>query len=109
VVDFPKLKRIGDAAFELLAGEEIRIKGSAIKMKIRPPGGYRDLETLKTRLKGKGVDVEGYAKEELLFMYCFGKPEGGLMPYVRLGAYNREIFSGAHEAVAKSFAKRFMT
>ena len=109
VVDFPKLKTVGDAAFELLAGEEIRIEESPIRMKIRPPGGYRDIETLKTRLKEKGVDVKGYSKEELLFIYCFGKPDGGLMPYVRLGAYNMEIFSGVYEAMAKSLARRFMT
>lgn len=109
VVDFAKLKTVGDAAFEMLAGEEIRIDEYPIMMKIRPPGGYRDLETLKIRLEGKGVDVTGYSKEELLFIYCFGKPEGGLMPYVRLGAYNMEILAGMYEAMAKSLAKRFMT
>lgn len=109
VVDFPKLKAVGDAAFGMMAGEEMRIEGSPVRMKIRPPGGYGDLETLRCRLEEKGVDVRGYSKEELLFIYCFGKPEGGVMPYVRLGAYDRETFSGIYEAVAKSFAKRFMT
>lgn len=109
VVDFPKLKTVGDAAFGMLAGEEIRIEAGPIKMKIRPPAGFRDLQTLERRLEEKGVAVAGYSKEELLFIYCFGKPEGGLMPYVRLGAYNQEILAGIYDALAGSLAQRFMT
>lgn len=109
VVDFPRLKTVGDAAFEMLAGEAIRIERSPIMMKIRPAEGYGDLETLKSRLEEKGVDVAGRSKEELLFIHCFGQPEEGLMPYIRLGAYNTEIFSGIYEAMAKSLVRRFIT
>ena len=109
VVHFNRLKEIGDTAFEMLGGEEIRIAGSPIRVKLKPPEGYRDIETVKTRLQQRGVDVEGYSKEELLLIYCSGKPEGGLMPYVKLGAYNTEILSGVYEAMVKSLAKRFLT
>lgn len=105
VIDFSRLKTVGDAAFGMMAGEEVRIEGSPIRMKVRPPGGYRDIKTLRTRLEEKGIDVTGYSKEELLFVYCFGKPEGGVMPYARLGAYNKEIFSGLYEAMVKSLLR----
>ena len=40
VMDFSRLKKIGDTAFEMLGGEEIRIVGSPIRVKPRPPEGY---------------------------------------------------------------------
>ncbi|HIJ57587.1 MAG TPA: hypothetical protein HPQ03_15890, partial [Deltaproteobacteria bacterium] len=109
VFDFSMFKIVGDAAFEMLAGDDMRIEKSAVRIKIRPPGGYRDLETLKARLKEKGIDVTGYSKEELLFIYCFGKPDSGLMPYAKLGAYNPEILQGAYGALAKSVTRKFRT
>ncbi len=109
VVDFSRLKKIGDTAFEMLGGEEIKIGGSPIRMKQRPQEGYRDIERLKTRLREKGIDVEGFSKEELLFIYCYGKPQIGLSPYVKLGAYSNEILSGIYDALVRSLAKRFLT
>jgi hypothetical protein len=78
-------------------------------MKQRPQEGYRDIERLKTRLREKGIDVEGFSKEELLFIYCYGKPQIGLSPYVKLGAYSNEILSGIYDALVRSLAKRFLT
>ena len=109
VVDFSRLKKIGDTAFEMLDGEEIKIEGSPIRIKQRPQEGYKDIERLKTRLQEKGIDVEGFSKEELLFIYCYGKPQSGLSPYVKLGAYSNEILSGIYDALVRSLAKRFLT
>ncbi|NVL90187.1 MAG: hypothetical protein HWN69_04210 [Desulfobacterales bacterium] len=109
VVDFSRMKRIGDTAFEMLDGEEIRIEGSPIRIKLRPEKGYRDLENLKTRLEAKGFDVEGFSKEELLFIYCYEKPQSGLSPYVKLGAYKNEILSGIYTAVSKALVARYLT
>jgi len=109
VVDFSRLKKIGDTAFEMLGGEEIKIGGSPIRIKQRPLEGYRDIERLKTRLREKRFDVEGFSKEELLFIYCYGRPQGGLPTYVKLGAYSNEILSGLYNALVRSLAKRFLT
>jgi hypothetical protein len=109
VVDFPKFKKIGDAAFRMLGGRELRIEGSPIRIKRRPRGGYKDLERLKVRLQKKGFDVEGFSKEELYFIYCYGAPQSGLSPYLKLGAYNSEILSGIYEALVRSLGKRFLT
>ncbi len=109
VVNFSRLKKIGDAAFEMLGGEEIKIKGSFIRMKQRPQEGYGDIERLKARLQEKGLDAEGYLKEELLFIYCYGKPEKGISPYIKFGAYNTEILSGIYNALIRALAKRFLT
>jgi hypothetical protein len=109
VVDFSKMKEIGDTAFEMLDGEEIRIKGGPIRIKIRPAAGYRDLENLKTRLQQKGFGVEGFSKEELLFIYCYGKAQSGLSPYVKLDAYKNEILSGIYAAATKALVRRYLT
>ena len=109
VLDFPSLKKIGDTAFEMLGGEEIKISESPIRIKQRQKEGYRDLERLKSHVQEKGFDVDGFSKEELLFIYCYGKPQCGLSPYINLGAYNNEILSGIYEAAARSLAKNFLT
>lgn len=109
VVDFTILKTIGDAAFEMLDGKVTAIEGSPIRMKQKPKGGYRDLDELKIRLWGRGVDTERFSKEELLFIYCYGEPRSGLLPYLKLGAYNEEILSGLYDALVISFGKKFLT
>jgi len=109
VVDFALLKKIGDAAFSMLDGEEIGIPGTPVKLKRRPERGYRDLDELKMRLWAMGVDTERLNKEELLFIYCHGKPRSGILPYLKLGAYNKEIFSGLYDALATSLGKKFLT
>ena len=109
VVDFPRLKKIGDTAFEMMDGQEINIAQSPIRMKLRPQKGYRDLENLKNRLRERGFEVAGFSKEKLLFIYCYGKPQSGVSPYVKLGAYNKEIFSGIYQALVLALVKRFLT
>ena len=104
--DFPKLKEIGDLAFDTIAGEEIGIGESDVKIKFRPNYGYRDMEKLKSRLAAMGRDVEGLSKEELLFGYCYGKPQRGIAPYVKPGAYNREILEGLSAALKRTKVSR---
>jgi hypothetical protein len=108
VVDFARLKKIGDTAFEMLDGDEINIAQSPIRMKLRPQKGYRDIEGLKNRLREEEFDVDGFSKEELLFIYCYGKPQSGVAPYVKFGAYNKEIFSGTYQALVIALVKRFL-
>jgi hypothetical protein len=104
--DFPKLKAIGDLAFEMAAGEEIRIEQSPIRIKLRPKGGYRDVENLKDKLKADGMSVTGLSKEEMLFLYCYGRPQEGILPYVKLGAYNDDILSALSAALKRGLAAR---
>ncbi len=108
VVDFSTMKRIGDAAFEMLDGEEIRIEESPVRIKLRPEQGYRDMKNLKIRLEAKGFDVEGFSKEELLFTYCYGKPHSGLLPYTESGAYRKEFLSGIRAALTRALTVRFL-
>jgi len=109
MVNFSTMKKIGDTAFEMLGGEEIRIEGSPIRIKIRPEEGYRDIENLKTQVQEKGFAVEGFSKEELLFVYCFGKPRSGLTPYINIGAYKNEILSGIYTAASEVLVRRYLT
>jgi len=108
-VDFKKLKKIGDAAFGMADGEEIMIPMSPIRIKIRPKDGYGDIDNLRMILQSRGLDVEGFSKEELLFMYCYGKPKSGILPYIKFGAYNNEILSGAFAALRVATVKNLLS
>lgn len=107
-MDFKMLKKIGDAAFEMADGEEIIIPMSPVRIKLRPKDGYKDMENLRMILRSRGVDVEGFSKEELLFIYCYGKPKSGILPYVKFGAYNNEILSGAYAALRVDSVKKLL-
>jgi adenylate kinase family enzyme len=110
VVDFTKLKKIGDTAFKMLDGEEVIIgKSPLVRIKKRPKEGYRDLERLKEFAQESGIDANGFTKEELLFIYCYGKPQSGLSPYLNLGAYNNEILSGLYDALMRSLGRKYLT
>ena len=108
-VDFKMLKKIGDAAFEMADGEEIIIPMSPVRIKLRPKDGYKDSDNLRMILRSRGVDVEGFSKEELLFIYCYGKPKSGILPYVKFGAYNNEILSGAFAALRVASVKKLLS
>ena len=109
LLDFPKLKQIGDVAFEMADGEEIRIAQTPLRIKFRPRGGYRDIENLKDRLEARGLDVEGFSKEEMLFIYCYGESKEGIFPYINTGAYKKEIFSGLSEALKRLIVAKYFT
>jgi hypothetical protein len=108
-VDFRKLKKIGDAAFEMADGEEISIPMSPIRIKLRPKDGYRDIDNLRMILRTRGLDIERFSKEELLFIYCYGEPKRGILPYVKFGAYNNEIISGAYAALRVATVKNLLS
>jgi len=105
-VDFRKLKKIGDAAFEMADGEEIRVPMSPISIKVKPEGGYGDMDNLRMKLEPKGLNVDMFSKEELLFMDCYGKAKKGILSYVNWGAYNNEVFSAAYEALRLFIVKK---
>lgn len=108
-LDFKMLKKIGDAAFEMADGEEIIIPMSPVRIKLRPKDGYKDSDNLRMILRSRGEDVEGFSKEELLFIYCYGKPKSGILPYVKFGAYNNEILSGAFAALRVAAVKKLLS
>lgn len=94
LLDFEKLKRIGDAAFEAAGGQELRIPDSPARMKIRPAGGFGLGRHLATRLREQGLEPAELCTEELLFLHCYGQAHKGIRPYIKFGAYKRDILVG---------------
>ena len=94
VLDFDKLKRIGRLAFDVCEGDPVPVPGSPLRLKVRPPGGFRAMENIARRLRGLGHDAEGLGKEESLFLLLGGKPQSGLMAYFLPGAFRDELLQG---------------
>lgn len=94
VLDFDKLKDVGDLAFDFCDGTPIPIHGSRLSMKIRPPGGFRVSENIATKLQAVGFHAEGLGKEEMLFLCAYGVPRSGLMAYCRPGAFKEDLLRG---------------
>jgi len=101
VFDYEKLKRIGEKAFEIADGKVFSIPDSYIKIKVRPHNGFRAYENVKEEVERKGLKIRGHSKEELLFMSVYGRPRKGLMAYVKVGAYNKEILEGLSVGVLR--------
>ena len=94
VFDYDKLKKIGAEAFDIAAGRIYKISNSYIKLKIKPKAGFRAYKNIRIKANKKDFKTEGLSKEELLFISVYGRSRKGLMAYVKVGAYNKEIFEG---------------
>ena len=94
ILDFDRLKRVGELAFEVCAGEPIQIPPSRSVMKIRPPGGFGAFEDIASRLRAAGHEAEGMRKEQMLFLLLYGRPKSGLLAYARPGAFTDELLQG---------------
>lgn len=101
VFDYEKLKKIGAKAFDIAAGKIYKINNSYIKLKIKPKTGFKADKKIRNMVKKKGSDTEGLCKEELLFAAVYGKADKGLMAYIKLGAYNKEILEGLSAGVLR--------
>ena len=99
--DYEKLKRIGEKAFEIADGKVFSIPDSYIKIKIKPHNGFRAHENVKEEVERKGIKKRSHSKEELLFVSIYGRPRKGLMAYVKVGAYNKELMEGLSAGVLR--------
>ena len=94
VLDYDRMKKIGELAFEACDGAPISIPGTDLLVKVRPPGGFRALENIESSLHAAGHDPRNRSKEQMLFMLAYGTPRSGLTAYLLPGAYNNEFFKG---------------
>ena len=81
MLDYHKLKNVGDMAFEVCDGKPMAIPDSNLTLKIKPPGGFRAIESIVGRLREAGLYTPGMSKEETLFLLALGEPKGGLKAY----------------------------
>jgi len=101
VLNYDKLKRIGELAFKLADGKYFDIPDSYIKLKIRPENGYKQIENIKAELAKQNITLKkSYSKEELLFLLSYGQPKKGLIAYINLDAYNKELLNGIKAGLA---------
>lgn len=101
IFDYEKLKRIGEKAFEIADGKVFSISDSYIKIKIRPHNGFRADENVREEVERKGLKTGNRSKEELLFLSVYGRRRKGLMAYVKVGAYNKDILKGISAGVLR--------
>jgi hypothetical protein len=93
VLDFEKLKEVGDKAFQACSGvTSARLSGGAI-VKIRPSRGFRCYENLKKEAVKKGLTVKKMSKEELIHLILYGRPQKGLPAYLNVKALKEETIS----------------
>ena len=81
LLDYHKLGKVGELAFDVCQAEPVVIPDSNLILKIKPPGGFRAIESIVRRLREAGLDTAGMSKEAMLFLLALGKPEHGLTAY----------------------------
>jgi len=94
VMDFDRLKRIGEKAFQCAKAPEYRLKESFVRLKVRPEGGFGALESLREEAAAAGISPGRLSKEELLFLVTENKARKGFKAYINTGAYNQEVMTG---------------
>ncbi|GAB4273149.1 MAG: hypothetical protein Kow0092_28410 [Deferrisomatales bacterium] len=99
LMDYDRLKRVGEKAFEVAEGAEHRIEGTDLRVKLRPPGGFRAREHAEALVRALGIDPTGLSKEQLLFLAVENRARSGFRAYVDTGAYGREALTGLAAAL----------
>lgn len=94
VLDFEKLKQMGDKAFALCNGLTHDIPDTNLKVKIKPNDGFKAYENIFSELSALGLNPEGLSKEQLLFLSIDGKARQGLNAYINTSVYNQELLIG---------------
>lgn len=107
VLDYSKLKKVGELAFDVCEGEPVAVRNSDLVLKIKPPEGFRAVENIASRLKPSGCDTSGMSKEEMLFLLAYGKRAGGLAAYLLPLDYIARM--GRLAAALHSAGRRFVT
>lgn len=92
LLDFEKMRQVGQKAFELTNGEVYRIPGTRIFLKARPAEGFCDRQRAIEELARLGFhDVNQLPKEALLFLLVDGEARSGIHAYHKGDAYVREL------------------
>ena len=91
IMNFDRLKSIGNKAFSVAEGECIALKDSFARVKIRPDNGFRCLETIEAELLAKGLSSKGLNKEQALFLCVEGTARKGFGAYLNPHAYDTEL------------------
>ncbi len=107
ILDYDRLKKIGELAFDVCDGEPVSVPGGHVVLKIRPPEGFGALENIAGRLGAAGSDTSGMSKEAMLFLLACGRPQEGLTAYLLPLAYVARI--GRLAAALHSAGRTFVT
>ncbi|MBF0469146.1 MAG: AAA family ATPase [Desulfamplus sp.] len=99
ILDYKKLKQIGEKAFFSLAGEYIPVTDGFVKLRLKPKKGFKDLEYLQRELLQKGLDGRGLTKEAQFFLCVDGKASKGFSAYINLREYKEELISGLKSGI----------
>ncbi|MBF0101243.1 MAG: hypothetical protein HQK77_10085 [Desulfobacterales bacterium] len=92
IMDYDRLKQIGEKAFYAAMGDVFTIPDTFIKVKFKPDTGFRDTEHINTELMEKNLYQENLTKEQSLFLSVTGKPNKGFMSYLNPKAYEQDLF-----------------
>jgi hypothetical protein len=82
ILDYDKASRVGDLAFDTLAGDAIDLSNGVV-MKVRPQEGW-DADSLDRQLQALGIDPAPLSRHEKLLSLSEGKRTtgAGWRPYV---------------------------
>ena len=99
IMNFDRLKSIGNKAFSVADGECIALKNSFARLKIRPENGFRCLENIEAELLAKGLSSKGLNKEQALFLCVEGTARNGFGAYLNPHAYDAELLLALREGL----------
>ncbi len=102
IMDYAKLKSIGEKAFSVAGGELVTIAGSFTKLKFKPEGGFKALQNITAELNSKGLYRENLNKEQALFLCVENKANKGFIAYINPRAYEKDLISALTAGVLKT-------
>ena len=102
ILDWDRLKRVGQAAFARAAGDVLRIPRCHVLVKIRPVGGFRIRERAAAALAAKGVPTADLTQEQLLFLATEHQARRGFCAYLDANPVGRDILASLLDSLRRS-------
>ena len=106
ILDYERLKKVGDKAFSIADGDQLAIPDSFIKIKIKQKQGFRAYENIEKEVMKKGIKNLNFSKEQLIFIAIENEVRKGFLSYVNANAYTQEILTGVAKGLFKTIVSK---
>lgn len=108
LMDYGKLKAVGEKAFQVADGDAKAIPGSFVKVKVRPGAGFRHRQNIYWELQQKGDgfrNAAGLSTEQALFLLIYGRAGKGFNAYLKKSAFYPELLTALGDSMSRAMKR----
>ncbi|MEI6127365.1 MAG: hypothetical protein WCQ99_12520, partial [Pseudomonadota bacterium] len=105
LMDYGKLKAVGEKAFQVAEGDAYAIPGGFVKVKVRPEGGFKVRQNIYWELLQKGLSSAELTTEQALFLLAYGRAAKGFSAYLNKSAFCPDLLAAFGSSMSKAMKR----